>query len=198
MNRSLEELEIRKKELKEAVDAQRNKLKLIINEYEKISTMIKEMKRSESNQENPLAKLLEKEKISRPRLQMEFKPVVHDTVDFEEEPNTKIRISKVKVSMDTFKARMVGREYIPIEDILSRMIGNDIEGDWVAIAVVYHISKKFENKLGQKIQCFDCTDLRGNCFRLFAVDMVLDQCTKGSVIAVLNCEIIKPSEVFLG
>jgi hypothetical protein len=147
-----------------------------------------------------LEKLLKKEQDSkiRPRLQMNVKSLEEEAVPFEVEPHTNIRIHDVRVPMSRFKERMIGRKYISIENIVKMMIGDEIEDDWVTIGVIYHRSKRFENKLGQKIQCYDCTDLKDNYFRMFAIDLELDECKNGSVIAVLNCDIIKPSEVNQG
>jgi regulator of replication initiation timing len=190
MTQSLETLIARKAVLREEMIHYKDRLKRLVNEYTSISETIKDLQ-----QNVELQMLLEKEKTIRPRLQMDLKPKKEDDRPFEVEPNTKIRICDVLVPMEIFKYKLVGREFVFIEEIIPKMIGNDIDGDWTTIAVIYHISKRFENKLGQKIQCFDCADLRGYFFRLFVVDSLLDQCSNGSVIAILNCQIIKPSEV---
>lgn len=188
MTQSLALLEKRKAEIEDLMVRHKEKLKMLIEEYKKIKETINEL----TEPTNPLQELMDKEKQQKlkPRLQMNVKSD-QEKVDFEVEPNTQIRIRDVKVPMDTFKKRLIGRQYVPIDQILS--VREDTENDWVSVGVVYHISRQFENKLGQKVTCYECTDLKDGYFRLFTVDFEAD-CESGSVVALLNCEIVKPVE----
>jgi hypothetical protein len=110
------------------------------------------------------------------------------------ESHTNIRMHNTLISSEQFSQKMQGRKYVPIGKVLDSMIGDDIDGDWAPIGIVYNKSKVFTSSGGERIQCYHCTDLKKDSFRLFLIENQLENVSCGSVLAVLNCKIVKPSE----
>ncbi|KAK6096060.1 hypothetical protein MT418_003934 [Batrachochytrium dendrobatidis] len=122
-------------------------------------------------------------------------PIVDTPVEIE--PISGFRIKNRLVSKDQFAERMLNRQVIPISQIRSNMTDNDIIGDWVVIGIIIFKSECKKTKDGDVFCMLRIGDLRGSSVNLF---MFRDVCQShsneqvGSLVAILNPKIIRPSE----
>lgn len=119
-----------------------------------------------------------------------------------------IRLNTVLVSPNSMKDRMQGRCIVKLPDIVSKMEGNDIPGDWVTIGVIAEKSSpkntknnsSLKGKKTGKTVALKYYDIGKTIINLILCDKVLDRLYPnikvGDVIAILNPKILIPTEVF--
>ncbi|KAJ3271756.1 minichromosome maintenance- protein [Terramyces sp. JEL0728] len=111
--------------------------------------------------------------------------------------HSKLRLCDMPISTEELDERMYDRKYVQICDIENTMQDGDINEDWVTIGAVYEQSAPFQLDRGMQIQCLSITDLRANgSIRVFlkGSDCMQNDNLVGSVIAILNGEISKPTQ----
>lgn len=102
---------------------------------------------------------------------------------------------------------MNDRKFIPLHKISEMMSHDDIPGNWVTIGIVSHKSMPKPTKNGDTYSLsdssycsIDISDLRNTSFRLFLFGTGFERHWKlviGSVLTLLNPNILQPSEVRL-
>jgi hypothetical protein len=107
------------------------------------------------------------------------------------EPFSQLRMDKVRFDPALFADRMKNRRFIGIDQIETNLIDGDIEGDWVTIGIISGI-QTIKTQDRQLLAVL--TDLSQNYVRLaipagFEVE-------PNDIIAILNAQVICPSQVF--
>jgi hypothetical protein len=145
-------------------------------------------------QESKLSLLLQKEKEKDTQPKQLNKPTVEKAELEQIEQFSSLRMIDVIMSNEMFAQKMKGRRYIPVKDIIQNMNGNDIDGDWISIGILFNIQKI--NSPDINYTCYSFTTFNDQ-FRLFINSDQLPsskQSEIGSIIAILNPTICVPSE----
>lgn len=112
------------------------------------------------------------------------------------EANTKIRIFDYNLDHADLFDLFNGRKIFSIKDVTNHQGDILNETDSVVIGVIYHKSKIIQSKQGKAVVCILLTDLNGHQIRLFCAEKALNINNEpvGSVVALLNPDVVKPSE----
>ncbi|KAJ3179856.1 SPT3 Dosage dependent suppressor of Ty-induced promoter mutations-like protein [Geranomyces variabilis] len=95
------------------------------------------------------------------------------------------------------RSRMENRRMVPIPAIAREMRGDDIDGDWVTIGVVFDKSAPRTSSIGKQFSTLKLTDLNGGVVNVFLFDgchIAHEGEAVGSVVAILNAKIKMPNE----
>ncbi|KAI8593450.1 hypothetical protein BDZ88DRAFT_142697 [Geranomyces variabilis] len=95
------------------------------------------------------------------------------------------------------RSRMENRRMVPIPSIAREMRGDDIDGDWVTIGVVFDKSAPRTSSIGKQFSTLKLTDLNGGVVNVFLFDgchIAHEGEAVGSVVAILNAKIKMPNE----
>ncbi|KAH6570193.1 hypothetical protein BASA82_001161 [Batrachochytrium salamandrivorans] len=120
-----------------------------------------------------------------------------DIGQIEIEVNTELRIKNRTVTETDLKGLMLNRQLIAIPKIRGNMSDDDIFGDWVVMGVIVFKSGNKKTTSGDPYCMMRIGDMRGATVNLFMFRDVFQAHSKervGSLVAILNPKIIKPSE----
>ncbi|KAJ3157071.1 SPT3 Dosage dependent suppressor of Ty-induced promoter mutations-like protein [Geranomyces variabilis] len=108
-----------------------------------------------------------------------------------------LRLSTCLVPPSEMRSRMENRRMVPIPSIAREMRGDDIDGDWVTIGVVFDKSAPRTSSIGKQFSTLKLTDLNGGVVNVFLFDgchIAHEREAVGSVVAILNAKIKMPNE----
>jgi hypothetical protein len=166
-----------------------------LNEFKELSRKEQIIKQKTSDSPLKLKQLLHKERELPKR--ESFKMVQRYDAD-SVQSFTNLRMYQTVVSNDDFDKLSKDRQLIKMDKLITSMVENDIKGDWITIGVLYSIIK-VKSKEDDGFYCLSFTDLKNAGCRLFLEEKVYRGlngiAVQGSVVALLNCQIIIPSEV---
>jgi DNA polymerase III alpha subunit len=94
--------------------------------------------------------------------------------------------------------RMRNRRMVRLGQIESSLRGSDVQGNWVTIGVIVEKSTPRDTAKGSKFVIFTLSDLQDTRVNLMLFESAFKQHWTemvGSVVAILNPEILKPTDV---
>ncbi|KAJ3259280.1 minichromosome maintenance- protein [Boothiomyces macroporosus] len=171
--------------------------KEILEYQEKIKMLQREYQAIKQKTETQVESKVKEHKKERRIRSFEFQPSKVDFSQMVQDKYSKIRLHDMPFDQQELDERMYDRKYVPINNIENTMQDGDINEDWVTIGVVYEQTEPFAVDGGMKIQCLSLTDFQPNgTIRLFlkGSDCVQTDNMLGKVIAILNCDISKPTQ----